>query len=215
MTNYYQQEDDPVETPDVTQENIDAVERGLAHITEQVAEQVNRSGQVTEWLYGRQQTAEDMALVAEQHATIDALAVRITQVDIAFRMSAAFSKKINETYRKLAADYDDLEEALICGDDSHPLTSEFADNIREQSFEDMSEIAYDEASKAAREMAYYNLITELQERIRELSDSRDYPAIFRFAELLLNDEVATERQRELLSQLVETFNELAQEAVQS
>jgi len=207
MTNYYRKEDDPVETPDVTMDNIEAVERGLTTITEQVADQVNRSAKVTEWLYPRQKTEEDMSLIAEQHQTIDALAVRITQLDIAFRMSAAFSKKIDQTYRRLAGEYTDLEDAAVCNDDTHALLRPFAEHVREQTQNDMRQEAYEEAVKAAKEMAYYEMVTELGERLRELSNCTDYTRIQALSMLLLGNAKTDRRQHRLLNLLLETMPE--------
>lgn len=211
---YYQQEDDVPDTPESIVANHDAQLATLDGLVQKTAEQVNVIEQNLGWLYqNAEQRGDENAKLAVNNAwqISNELAVRITQFDAARLASAAMLHKFNELHQKLAAEYDDLEEALMSGDESHPLIAHLSAEIQEQVWSDTSESMYEDAYDEAHEAVFYDVMMELTQRIHDITGSDDFGAINRLQNVILGDEEPTDRQRQLLQELLASFEQLAVE----
>lgn len=209
---YYDREDNVPDTAETIVANHDAQLASLDGLVAKTAEQMNQIEENLGWLYNQaEQRGDDNAKLAVNNAFALAndLAVRVTQFDAARLASAAMMHKFNQMHQRLAKDYENLEDALATGDDEHPMLSGFAEGIQEQAWNDMSEIAFEDAYDSAHEAVFYDVMMEAAQRIREITGSDDFGAINRFNNVLLGDEAPTDRQRELLRQLLATFEQIA------
>lgn len=199
----YEKEDQTEDSRESALENLRATRDSLSTSVQTAADMLNRSSEVTQWLYGRQQDGDDAALVAEQHQKFEALSTMVTRLHIAFEGAMAFGLKMDEYGQQIAGVLDDLEDAAYQGDDSHPILRDFAEGVREQHYTDMVEFAKNDAEQ----VQYYNLWTELHERLSFITGSKDWVAIGNFCNLVLGDDPHTRRQQELFNQLLGTMNQ--------
>lgn len=205
--NQYQKEEMLNDTPQISRDNLAAQQKALANAVPETAEKMNRVSQLVEWLYGRQQDKDDMAFIQEIYGITDSFATLVAHYDITLQAAVAFAGQMDDYARRVSGEFNDLEDAAVCNDDTHPLLRPFADYIREQTQNDMREEAAEEAIKTATQMAYYNLFVELGERIRELSGCKDYSLIQACTALLLGNGKTETRQRRLLNAILQTMPE--------
>lgn len=206
MTNQYEIEDDVADTPDVQLDNLMAAQRALANVPQTAAERVNRSAEVVQWLYNRQQDADDMQLVSELYQMVENQATDTTRLHMTLEAAVMFGVQMDDYAHRVDSELDDLQDAAYQQDDTHPILRSFAVGIREQAEHDMRAEVREEETKGIWTEAYYKIITQLQERIRESSGVAEYSRILPLATALLNDDIQfTEAQRQALAALVNAF----------
>jgi hypothetical protein len=209
---YYKKEDDMPDTPDMLVANHDAHMKSLDGLVEQTASQLTEAEQALGWLYQEAEKRDDQdAMTAANNAwqIANQFAVRVTQFDAVRLASIAMMHRFNDLHRKLAHEYDDLEDALVEGDESHPLVAHLSAEIQEQAWEDMEDMAYDAAYDDAHEAVFYDVMMEAHSRLHEVTGSDDWGAINRLANVLMGGEDPTDRQRDLLKQLLDSFEQVA------
>lgn len=208
---YYQHEDDPKDTPQSIVANHDAQTHALDGLVVETAAQLNQVEQNLGWLYQQAEKRNDeeaKAAVNNVWGLAQTFATRVTQFDAARLASVAMMHKFNELHQKLAREYDDLEDAIATGDEEHPLLSNFAEGVAEQAWNDMEDMAYDQAYDDAHEAVFYDITMEAHTRIHDITGSDDWGAINRLSNMLLGDAEPTDEQRELLKKLLDTFEQV-------
>ena len=211
---YYREEDNPPDTPETIVANHDAQLASLDGLVQQTADQLTQAEQNLGWLYqDAEQRGDENAKLAVNNAwqITNQFAVRVTQFDAARQASAAMMHKFNELHRKLASDFEDLENAIAAGDEEHPMLSGFAEGIQEQAWNDMSDLAYDDAYDDAHEAVFYDVMMECTQRIHNITGSDDFGAINRLQNVILGDVEPTDQQRERIKQLLSSFEQIAME----
>lgn len=211
---YYREEDNLPDTPETIVANHDAQLASLDGLVQQTADQLTQAEENLGWLYqDAEQRGDENAKLAVNNAwqITNQFAVRVTQFDAARLASAAMMHKFNELHRKLANDFEDLEDAIAAGDEEHPMLSRFAEGIQEQAWNDMSDLAYDDAYDDAHEAVFYDVMMECTQRIHNITKSDDFGAINRLQNVILGDVEPTDQQRELIKQLLSSFEQITME----
>jgi hypothetical protein len=211
---YYREEDNLPDTPETIVANHDAQLASLDGLVQQTADQLTQAEQNLGWLYqDAEQRGDENAKLAVNNAwqITNQFAVCVTQFDAARLASAAMMHKFNELHRKLASDFEDLESAIAAGDEEHPMLSGFVEGIQEQAWNDMSDLAYDDAYDDAHEAVFYDFMMECTQRIHNITGSDDFGAINRLQNVILGDVEPTDQQRERIKQLLSSFEQIAME----
>lgn len=194
MNDHYYQHEEDVITVENELDTMDATRKALVVDTQITADQVSRSADITQYLYPLQGTAEQAALVSEQHETISQLATRITQYDLAYASTAAFAHRMFEMHQQLAGSMEKLadEKDFLEGKLSNKkqqlkkLEAEFNDTMK---------------------TAYQEIFTEMHESIRELTGCGEWALVHRLTDMLVGNTEPSDYQRQLLSELLSTFVE--------
>lgn len=202
-SNHYQKEDDPQDTPENMLANWNATSNALDGVTVATAEQLNRNYELLD--YVEQIVPDsDKPYVQESKAIALKMAERITQYDVARLAANNAVKEFYDRTRRVAGDYEELQNAVAEVDRSNPMVDRLVELVEEEVAEDtydrMAEYEYQEAFTEA----YENVFQEIHDGLCDVTGSRDWRAIFNLGDLLVGNTQPTDRQRELLAALLET-----------
>lgn len=188
---YYKDEDNVQDTPEVEFENLQAQERGLSTVVTETADRLNRVAEITEWLYPRQHTDEDAMFIRELYESHNVTATQLTQAALAHKQAGAFAKKMFDYHQRLARDYNDISDKMdMVEEDLEDLRGDFAEAMGE---------------------AYENIFDELHESIAEITGCKDWGLIYRLTDMMVGNTLPSDDQRALLSRLLESFTQPAPE----
>lgn len=126
------------------------------------------------------------------------------QFDAVRLSSVAMLRHFNELHRKLAGDFDDLQDAIAERDEDNPQLAGYARAIRGQAWEDMQDIAYEDAYDDAHEAVFGDVMMEFCQRIHELTGIKDFGASNRLSNIVIGMQDPTPEQTELLKKLMQT-----------
>ena len=209
---YYTQEDNLPDTPETIVSNHNAQLATLNGLVEQTATDVNAVEQNLGWLYqDAEKRGDENAKLAVNNTwqLTQALGVRVTQFDAARLASIAMMKKMADYNKAIAGELEDIQNALDEGDDNHPALRDFTSNLHEE----WNEYEGEQMFSDAMEIAYENVFTELHEGIREATGCTDWRTVYNLCDILTGSTEATDRQRELLTALLETVRDTSGEQV--
>lgn len=208
---YYTDGDNLPDTPQTLMENHEAQIRSLDGLVQQTADELTQVEQNLGWLYGQaEQRGDEDAKLAVNNAWQIAqnFANRVVQYDAVRISAAAVMAKLNDDHRRLAKEHEDLLDDLATGNEDNPLLAGFAEGIQEQAWNDMSDMAAEEAYDDAHEAVFYDLMMEFTQRLREITGSDDFGAINRVANCVLGDEEPTEEQKKRFRHLLDSFEQI-------
>ena len=203
----YQKEEEPRETPETLVANQQAQISALDGVLPQTAEALNRVEQNLGWLNqlpGVQENPDAQNAITYVFQDAQDMATQIARMDAARLAANAFTTKMWKLHRELAGEYEDLENAVVDMDRSHPLIDRMMDDIEIGIHEEMEDYIAD----AGYQEGQYDMIIEFQTRLCAITGSDDIGAINRLSNLFLGDPRAfTPEQRHLMNQLLHTVSE--------
>jgi hypothetical protein len=169
---YYSKEEQPVESNETAIENWTATTNALDGVVVDTADKINRSEEILSWA----ETVvgdEGVPFIQEARAITIELGTRITQYDAARLQAGVFMKEMADRHHRLAGDYEELQNAVVDIDRTHPLVDRMVETIEEEVAEQIYEDSHENEYDAALEEAYENVFQELHDGLHEATGTKD------------------------------------------
>lgn len=204
--NHYQQEENQADTPENTLANWNATSNALDGIVTQTATSLNRNFELLDYVEELVPEA-DKPYVQESKAITHTMAEQITRYEMARLAANVAVKEFYDRSRRLAGDYEELQNDVVEGNRNNPLVERLIDNVEEETYEfaadELREDNYGDYQEAFAE-AYENVFQEIHDGISDVTGSHDWGAIYTLADVLTGNVPPTDRQKQLIADLLET-----------
>lgn len=200
MTNYYTMEEEQPASTVTALDNWDSTVRSLADIAPQIAERVNQIGGQLGTVYNTAEALGDqqtMVLLGQSWATIQAMATQAVQLDngiqTAKEVIGTLARKLDEVDGELA----ELERCVEAVDLRDARVDGLVDKVRAEVAADIQNHVEQAYAQAQSVDMYLN--------ISDLTGITDWPAINAFLMFIEFGGKRTQKQVDLLTELVSTF----------
>lgn len=200
MTNYYTMEDEQSASTVTALDNWDSTVRGLEGIAPEIAERVNLAGGKLREVWDAAEARGDqqaLALISESWAHIEEMATKAVMLGNGLHTAGEVIVTLTRELDRVDANFAELERAVEAVDTRHELVDQLVDDVRE--------MVADEITQDVENYTIDSLFQDIYDNVTEITGVKDWMAINNFFHFLQFGGKRTQKQVDLLTELVSTF----------